>query len=151
MSITKSIVNKLFKNDAGKFSLMKTGNTAFLGYMGVSEYQDSRANGDGVLSSAASAAGDLAIGALTHPVAYLGLSLAPELAKGAVDAYDNINAYGRRLQSQSRNRPFQNATFVDSQQTYTMRQAGMNLARQGQFAASQTTMGNEASSVAAGW
>lgn len=151
MSITKSVVNKLFKNKAGEYSVGTTMGTLFTGYMGISTYNDSRAEGDGVLSAAASAAGDTALSAMLNPAVYMGLSLAPELAKGAVDAYDSINTYGRRLQAQSRNRPFQNATFVDSQQTYTMRQAGMNLARQGQFAASQTTMGNEASSVAVGW
>ena len=41
-------------------------------------------------------------------------------------------------------KPFANSTFVDTQQTYTMRQAGMNLARQGQYAMQQAMLGDEA-------
>ena len=100
-----------------------------------------------MLTSALSAAGDVALGSLSMPL-MLAKDVLPAVVEGGIDAYDKLSAHARSLQKQDRNTPFQNATFVDSQQTYTMRQAGMNLARQGQYAAQQTMMGNEASSIA---
>lgn len=150
MGLPRSLINKLFKkknaNGEWEWSGMAIGGTALnVGFAGM-EYNDKRAEGNGVITSAMSAAGDLALGALSMPL-LIGTTLAPELARGAVSAYDSASSYSRQLQRQGRNRPFQNATFVDTQQTYTMRQAGMNLARQGQMAAQQTSMGNEAASI----
>lgn len=147
MGLPGTLAKKLFMNDKGQFSAFKTGGTAFTAYSGISEYDESRQAGNGVIRSGLAAAGDLALGFLA-PELMIAKDLVPALAEGAVDAYYKIGQYGRSLQRQNKNTPFQNATFVDSQQTYTMRQAGMNLARQGQYAAQQTTMGNEASSIA---
>lgn len=147
MGIAGSIAKKLFLNDKGQFSIMKTGGTAFTAYSGISEYDESRQAGDGVIRSGLAAAGDLALGFLS-PTLMIAKDALPAAVEAGVDGYYKMAAYGRQLQRQDRNTPFQNATFVDSQQTYTMRQAGMNLARQGQYAAQQTTMGNEASSIA---
>lgn len=148
MSVMKAIVNKLFKDEQGNWSKAKMLNVGATGYFSASTYSDSRAEGNGVATSLVSAAGDAALSAMLNPWAYLGLTAAPALAEAAIDGYHAMDSYGRQLQAQRRNVPFQNATFVDSQQTYTMRQAGMNLARQGQMAAQQTSMGNEASALA---
>jgi hypothetical protein len=148
MSLARIFLDKAFKNEAGKLSASKIATNGLLpGYFAVSEYGDKRAEGNGVISSAVSAAGDFALGFMSLPL-YIASTMGPAAAQGAVSAYDSLSAYSRQLQSQKRNKPFQNATFVDSQQTYTMRQAGMNLARQGQMAAQQTSMGNEAASIA---
>jgi len=148
MGIGSKIVNKMFKNSKGEWSKMAMAGTGANLYFGASEYADKRAEGEGMISAGLSAAGDIALGILTPMPLYIGAMMAPALAEGAVDAYHALDQYGRQLKSQRRNLPFQNATFVDSQQTYTMRQAGMNLARQGQMAAQQTSMGNEASAFA---
>lgn len=147
-SVGSKILNKLFMNSAGEFSAWQTINTGANVYFGVESYNDSRNEGSGVISSAVGAAGEMALMGMMGVIPYMALSLTPALARGAVDLYDNVSAYSRKLQRERRNIPFQNATFVDSQQTYTMRQAGMNLVRQGQYAAQQTSLGNEASSVA---
>ena len=42
------------------------------------------------------------------------------------------------------NAPFSNATFVDTQQAYTMRQAGMQMAQASRYNLQQTLLGNEA-------
>ena len=76
--------------------------------------------------------------------AYLAMSLAQPLAEGTVGALDAIQSYGRNLDRESMQKPFANSTFVDTQQTYTMRQAGMNLAKQGQYAMQQAMLGDEA-------
>lgn len=144
--IAKTILNKLFMEN-GELSTKAVLGTGLTAYSAISEYNDSRQEGNGIIGSAASAAGDAVLMGLVNPWVYLAGSAIAGAASHGVEAYDSISAYGRQLQAQKRNIPFQNATFLDSQQTYTMRQAGMNLARQGQFAAQQTTLGNEASSV----
>lgn len=147
--IQNAILKKLFFKENGKLSKGKLLNNGLGAYFAVSSYNDSRQEGKGVLSSASSAISDFALNTFMPGgfLGYMAVSALPEAGGLAIDAYDQMSAYGRSLQKQRRNTPFQNATFVDSQQTYTMRQAGMNLARQGQMAAQQTTMGNEASSI----
>ena len=122
-------------------------NTSVMTGFGIYDYSESRKEGNGVISSAVGAAGNFTLGMLLNPWVYMGATMLPGLAGVGVDAVNGLSAYSRRLQKQRRNLPFSQATFVDSQQTYTMRQAGMNLARQGQYAAAQSTMGNEAASV----
>lgn len=143
--LARTLLEKAFFKD-GKLSKGAMAGVGMNAYFGISEYNDKRAEGNGVLASGLSAAGDMALGALSMPL-MLAKDLAPAVASGLVDGYYGLSQYSRSLQRQNRNTPFQNATFVDSQQTYTMRQAGMNLARQGQYAAQQTTMGNEAASI----
>lgn len=146
LSVGRQLLNKLFY-DKGEFSVKKAAMGVGLnGYFAVSEYEDQRAEGNGMIRSGIAAAGDLALGYLNMPL-MIAKDLVPAAAGAAVDGYYKLSQYSRGLQRQNRNTPFQNATFVDSQQTYTMRQAGMNLARQGQYAAQQTTMGNEAASI----
>ena len=146
-TLARYLAKKMFMDKSGKFSKMATGGTLMNGYFALQEYNDSRNEGGSVAGSLFSAASDLALGALVGPWKYMAATMLPSIATGSVDLYDAYNRYGRQLASQKRYKPFQNATFVDSQQTYTMRQAGMNLARQGQMAAQQTSLGNEASSI----
>lgn len=147
LGIAKSILKKAFYGKDGKFSKMSTFNTAFAGWMGLGTYQEAREEGNGVITSGIKAAADTAF-SFVAPITYMAVTGIPELGKLGVDAYHGLNQYARQIERQRRNIPFQNATFVDNQQTYTMRQAGMNLARQGQYAAAQSTFGNEAASVA---
>lgn len=143
-AIGKMIAKRAF---GGKMAKLNTG---FAVYGGVGTFNSSREEGGSVLGSALEAGADIAINALGGPafaVGYALLQAAPAVGEALYNGYNAMDAYGRQLQKQRRNTPFQNATFVDSQQTYTMRQAGMNLARQGQYAAQQTTLGNEAASV----
>lgn len=140
----KMIAKRAFGSTAAKI------NTGMSVVGGISTFNESREEGGSVIGSALEAAVDVGIGAfagLGGNLLYMGVQAAPAIGGAIYDAYNAVDMYGRRLQKQRRNTPFQNATFVDSQQTYTMRQAGMNLARQGQYAAQQTTLGNEAASV----
>ena len=137
--VGKKVLNKMWEHK---------GATAFNAYFGYDAYSNSRAEGNGIISSAISGASEIAMAAMLPWWAYLGATMAPEVFRFGVNTYDAMDAYGRKLQSQRRNIPFQNATFVDTQQTYTMRQAGMNLARQGQYAAQMTSLGNEAGAIA---
>ena len=47
----------------------------------------------------------------------------------------------------NRHVPFANATFVDTKQAYTMRQAGMQLAEASKYNLQQSLLGNEATSM----
>ena len=120
--------------------------TALGAYMAYSDFQGRRQEGQGVVMSAL---GAISEGALTYiaPWKLTMATMLPELGGAFVDAYDSLSQMSRQLQRRDRNVPFAGATFLDSQQTYTMRQAGQNLARRAQYAA-QTTMGNEAASIA---
>ena len=148
----QKVVNKLFrkavKNSDGtvgySMSMEKTIGTSLGGAFAISDYNESRDNGNGVISSALLAAGNFALSNMVGMPAYMAMSLAQPLAEGTVGALDAIQSYGRNLDRESMQKPFANSTFVDTQQTYTMRQAGMNLARQGQYAMQQAMLGDEA-------
>lgn len=140
-----AMAKRIFAKSDGKgFSAASIGGGLLNIGFGFSDYSDARAEGNGVLSSAALAAGGFA---LTNTIGFLpsmALTMAKPLAEGAISAFDAVNQYGRALDRKSRNVPFSNATFVDTQQTYTMRQAGMNLARQSKFAVQSAMLGDEA-------
>lgn len=125
--------------------VMGTLNLGMNAYTTVSDYKDKRLEGHGKISSAISAAGNAimfdAIG--LKGMFTMGLiKHAPVLAtKGIIKA----NAVARSMDRSARNTPFANATFVDSQQAFTMRQAGMQLAQASKYNLQQTLLGNEAS------
>lgn len=142
-----SVASKIAKKAIGMNGKLGWGTALNLGISGifaVSEYNDSREEGNGVISSALSAAGDFAISNMVGVVPYMAMSILPAVAEGVVDAYDAINQYGRSLDRMSMGTPFINSTFVDTQQTYTMRQAGMNLAKQSKYNIQQAMLGDEA-------
>lgn len=148
----QKVVNRMFrkavKNRDGTVSYNTDMNTTIGTVLGggfaISDYNDARDNGNGIISSAMLAAGNFALSNMVGISAYLAMSVAQPLAEGTVGALDAIQSYGRSLDRESMQKPFANSTFVDTQQTYTMRQAGMNLARQGQYAMQQAMLGDEA-------
>ena len=158
MGITSvgAALRKHFLNDAAKgisfnnLNKMSVGFGAFMLHGAASTYEEKRREGGGVAESALNAAGELALGYMSLPV-YLGAMAVNTLPSMAVGAYDWASQRSRQLQKSGRNVPFQNATFLDSQQTYTMRQAGMNIAKQGRYAAQAAMLGNEAQSVSAAY
>ena len=160
MGLSKAAVNHLkkhFLNDAAKGvswdNLNKTSTLLGVGLPGmfaVNSYNEKRNEGSGVGEAFLNAAGEFALGFVSLP-AYIGATVVSAAPGMAVGAYDWASQKSRQLQRSSRNVPFQNATFLDSQQTYTMRQAGMNIARQGRYAAQAAMLGNEAQSVSAAY
>lgn len=109
----------------------------------VSEYNNSRDEGKGVIPSAIRAAGSAAFDELLGgwiPL-YYGVKALPKLTFQGIES---IAKNQRSLAYQSRRIPFANANFNDHQQAYTMRQAGMELARNSQYNLQQSLLGNEA-------
>lgn len=149
-NVVNKLLKKAVKNDAGKvigydgYDKMKMVNVGLGGAFSISDYNDMRDNGNGVISSALMAAGNFAVSNMVGMPFYLATTMAPALAQGAVDGFDALASYGRSLDLQAQNKPFSNSTFVDTQQTYTMRQAGLNLARQSKYATQQAMLGDEA-------
>lgn len=142
-----ALMKKLYQDKAGKFSVgVLGGNLLNAGFV-LSDYSDARNEGDGFGSAALKAGGSLALMTMMGTVPYLGLSLLSAAPTTAVDMYDAASMYGRNLSRMGRNKPFANSTFVDTQQTYTMRQAGMNLAKQSKYAMQQARLGDEARAV----
>lgn len=142
-----ALMKKLYQDKAGKFSFGVLGGNLLNAGFAVSDYSDARNEGDGVGSAALKAGGSLALMTMMGTVPYLGLSLLSAAPTAAVDMYDAASMYGRNLSRMGRNKPFANSTFVDTQQTYTMRQAGMNLAKQSKYAMQQARLGDEARAV----
>lgn len=112
-------------------------------YFAASEYSRSREAGNGVIGSAARAGMDYALGeALGWK--YGLLSVAQAVPSIAVTAYQAVDQMNRNMNAQNANTPFINTRFGDTQPAYTMRQYGMQMAKQSRYNLEQSLMGNEA-------
>jgi len=131
--------NEKFWNGSRKFNL------ALSSYFAYDTYKEERAQGNSRLGSLGSAAMTFIMPELLSPMGYIGyefLKAAPGLIYNGAQS---ISQQVRQMERAGRNQaPFQSNTFVDSQQIYTMRQAGMALAEQSKYALQQTLMGDEA-------
>lgn len=114
-------------------------NTAF----GISDYKDARRNGASRVGAAAKAASTFAVGEVLG-LWMLPATLLPMVPQAAVGAIEGIGKMQRQMNYDARRVPFNNATFNDYNQAFTMRQAGMQLAQNSQYNLQQSLMGNEA-------
>jgi hypothetical protein len=137
----KVVRNKVgLLDDLGKPGAIMTG----LNILGaVGDFKDARRKGHGMISSAARAGVQFAVGEA------LGLWAIPVMAakevpglvmKGAETLYKE----NRRMNSAANFQTFGDAQFQDTQQLATMRQSGMEMAKMAQYNLQQTLMGNEA-------
>ena len=138
MSASGSISKFLWKNKGTAF------NTAIGGYGALSTYQEQREQGSGVAASAAAAAMEFSLPMMMSTKAYLGLQLLSGAPEMAFDAYNSMSKYRRQLTRESTGQAFLNARFDDTQQAYTMRQAGMAIAQRSRYNTQQARLGNEA-------
>lgn len=131
----------------GKFLWKNKGNAFNLG-MGVwaaaSTFQDEKEQGSSTLSAAASAGMDLALPMMMSAKGYIGLQLVKEAPELLYNGWKAGMQYRHNLWKQNRNNAFNNAKFDDTQQTYTMRQAGMAIAQRSRYNTQQAMLGNEA-------
>lgn len=139
-----SIINNIIQRKKPTFSdMLSVGmNIGF----GISDYKTNRKEGKSKFASAAGAVGEFAVGELLGGGGMLALNLIPEIPKMATSAALGINKLSRQeaRKSYGSSMPFYNATFNDTQQAYTMRQAGMQLAENSKYNLQQSLMGNEA-------
>lgn len=114
------------------------------GYFAAGEYKDSREKGYSKFSSGAKAVSEAVMSEVIGLPGYLALGAIKTLPKATVKAVDSIGQMSRSLNNVNRHKPFYNATFQDSQAAYTMRQAGMQMAKASQHNIQQAMLGNEA-------
>lgn len=111
---------------------------------GIMEYKSQREQGNGVVGSASKAVAEAVMFDIVGGPAYFGAMAATGALKAAPKAIEAYTRQKRNMAMQGRNTPFANAQFRDSQQAYTMRQAGMAMANASKHNAQQAMLGNEA-------
>lgn len=138
MAAKGTIIKKAFNN------ITKAGGVAVPAYMAARQYNDSRESGKGVVSSIASAGMDFAVGEALGFWKSFGVA-AVQAAPGLIsNAYQAADRMSRQVDTQNANTPFMNSRFGDTQPAYTMRQYGMQLAKNSKYSLEQSLMGNEA-------
>ena len=142
--IIQKVINATLKNEAGQYSLGKALGTGLMIYSPIAGYGERRDAGEGVVSSLVKTAGEEALLAMTGFLPYMGY----ELLKNSgvlVEAGESLATQRRAFYADSQYQaPFRTNTFVDNEQLYTMRQAGVALAQQAKYKQVATLMGNEA-------
>lgn len=131
-----------FKGKIGVMSALNVGGTV---WAGISQYEEAREEGHGVISSLAASGADAALSYSMGLIPYSLITGAPALARAGVDLAYSVAQFTRDLQRDSLNVPFASSTFIDSPQVQTMRQAGLALARQSKMKTQEAMLGNEAS------
>ena len=112
---------------------------------GIDSYIDERKQGNTRLGSLGNAITSFVLPEVMGVGGYLLYEGVKALPGAVVGGAQFIERQGRELTRAGRDQsPFRTNTFVDSQQIYTMRQAGMALAEQSKYALQQTLMGDEA-------
>lgn len=113
-------------------------------HYGISGYRDAREQGHGAMGSAVRGVSTSLMSNIVGFKAYMGAQAVMGAPKLAVKGVTKLDQMSRQMSRQHMNRPFDNATFADSKQAYTMRQAGMQLAKASKHNLQQGMMGNEA-------
>lgn len=111
---------------------------------GMMDYNSARNEGKGVAESAIQAVGTQVFYDTVGIIPGMALTALPAVPKAAIGIGESLSAMSRNMNRGALNRPFANATFVDTPQAYTMRQAGMQLAQASKYNLQQTLLGNEA-------
>lgn len=117
-------------------------------WQGMDTYQEKREQGNGRIVSAASGAYEAALPMMMGGWAYAGYSVLTGVPEMLHEGWKTAEQYRRQLQQESRGHAFNNAKFNDTQQAYTMRQAGMAIAQRSRYNINQAMLGNEAKYMA---
>jgi hypothetical protein len=117
------------------------------GGMIANDYGNNRGEGQGVVGAAANSILDNSLPMVMGFWPYAAVTTAMNAPGAILTGAEKLNTAARGLAEQGRNVPFGNTTFVDTEQIYTMRQAGMSLAQRGKYNIQQTQLGNEARSM----
>lgn len=118
-------------------------NIGLSAYSGVSTFNEEKRQGSSLVTSVAKGAVDAFLVDIIGMPAYIGISAAKALPSMGVKGYESIQRKGRDL-ARSGSQPFSANTFMESEQTYTMRQAGMNMIGSSSMSAKKAMLGSEA-------
>lgn len=116
-------------------------------YAGVTGYADAKNEGAGVPGALAQGVSDAFLMDLIGWKKYVGGAVLMGAGAAAIKGFEVMNSSARELGRLGTAAPFSSSTFVDSEQVYTMRQAGMNMIGQSQQSLRQTILGNEAQAM----
>jgi hypothetical protein len=134
-SLGKAMAKKL-----GEAGYVKTALTA--GILGHS-YAQARNEGQSKASAVIGTVGESVVASVMHPAVYVLGGLAIGAPKAGVQFYEAFSRKARELE-RAGSAPFMTNTFVDTQQTYTMRQAGVAMLQQAKYNVENHMLGNEA-------
>lgn len=150
MPFLRAAVQKLAKGGGGIVKDMSLGqklNVAGTTAAGVMGYSQARAEGASVPGAIAQGTVDAFLIDLIGWPAYIGGSVLMGAPSMAVGGYEHMSAKAREMEMAGRAKPFQGNTFVDNEQIYTMRQAGMAMMDQSKQNLKQAILGSEAQSL----
>lgn len=137
LGIAKGVLSYMKRNPVN--TLFGVGSLPF----SVDDYEERRANGNGVVSSGLGAAFETVLPFVTSIpgyIAYEALAHAGDIARGIND----LDSYRRNLGRAKHAAAFSNSQFNDTEQAHTMRQAGMAMMQKSKYNAQVALMGNEA-------
>lgn len=123
---------------------MSSLNHGFALYSAWDAYDTSREEGNGVGVSLMKGAFEGTMSEILKPGASIMFGLLTEVPAMAINGIDTYNQYARQLGAVQRSQAFQTAQFNDTEQAYTMRQAGMAIAERSRYNTQQAMLGNEA-------
>lgn len=138
--LKSAIAKRSLKDIKSAFDVGDMINVAF----GYKTFRDAKREGKSFLNAAAAGVVDIVVYDAIGIGAMLGYGALKTIPKGLVKGTESLARLSRQMNEQSRLGPFTNATFADSQQAYTMRQAGMQMAQASKYNLQQTLLGNEA-------
>lgn len=143
-SIIQTTIKSVLQNNAGSISLSKIGEGLVAGGFLLNDYSSRRDEGSSALGAAFGAVAEQGLAMATGFSGYMAFELARNSGV-IVDAVEKLAAQRRAWYANEQYQaPFRTNTFVDNEQLYTMRQAGMELAKQAKYKQVAALMGNEA-------
>ena len=144
MSIQTALGRTLTRKKLGVGGVLGLGFNVF---SFADDYKRSRSEGDGKAGALAKASGNAVMFEAIGWKGMLGLGALKAAPSLAVGGLMKAGSMARSMDRTARNVPFANSTFTDNKQSYTMRQAGMQLAQASKYNLQQSLMGNEAAAM----
>ena len=123
-------------------------NVGMAAYFGLDTYQEKRREGASKASAAFSGALDAVLPMAMSIPGYLAFEAVTSTPSAIYEFSKWQAGYRRQLGRDQKQQAFQTAAFQDTQETYTMRQAGMAVAARGKYNAQQARLGREAQFLA---
>lgn len=142
MKMMSSAIMKKGMNKMGGVGTVA--NVGFGAWSGMSTYNDAKLEGKNTFMAAAQAGLSTAFWSTVGLKTGIALGVGMAAYQGGKALVEKGIENNRNYQQYGTAAPFQNATFVDTQQAYTMRQAGVTQIQQNQMNMKKAVMGNEA-------
>lgn len=139
-AVTSAIKNKLGGVAGTKVPWLSIGLSTMTG---VSTFNSERRQGKSAVGAIASGVVDGFLADVIGMPLYIGAIAARGAGGAMVKGYENMAQKSRSMQMAG-SQPFSANTFMESEQTYTMRQAGMNMIANSSMSSKKALLGSEA-------